>query len=68
MFSGLLDSGAGGEREVSSGNLPLSEGVLEYSGETTGIGTPHASRAGGTVADIQERKLKDIPTMYAWIS
>ena len=37
MFSGLLDSGAG-EREISSGNLPLSEGVsVEYSGETTGI-------------------------------
>ena len=40
------------EREISSGNLPLSEGVLEeYSGETTGIGTPHTSRAGGTIAD-----------------
>ena len=53
------------EREISSGNLPLSEGVSEeYSGETTGIWAPHASRAGGTVADIRgnrENQLK--PTL-----
>ena len=29
MFSSLLDSGAGGEREISSVNLPLPEGVSE---------------------------------------
>ena len=40
-------------REITSGNLPLSEDVSEeYSGETAGGGRPHASRAGGTVADI----------------
>ena len=40
------------EREISSGNLSLSEGVSEeYSGETTGGAKPHASRARGTVAD-----------------
>ena len=41
------------EREISSGNLPLSEGVSEeYSRERPGIEAPHASRARGTVADI----------------
>ena len=38
---------------LPKGNLPLSEDVSEeYSGETPGGGTPHASRAGGMVADI----------------
>ena len=41
------------EREISFGNLLLSESFSEeYPGETTGIWEPHASRAGGTVADI----------------
>ena len=40
---------------LPKGNLPLSEDVSEdYSGETAGGGTPHASRAGGTVADISK--------------
>ena len=54
-FLGFWISGAH-EREITSGNLPLSEGVSEeYSGETTGDGAPHASRAGGTVADFSEK-------------
>ena len=43
------------EREITSGNLPLSEDVSEeYSGERASGGRAHASRAGGTVADIQD--------------
>ena len=38
---------------LPKGHLPLSEDVSEeFSGDAAGDGAPHASRAGGTVADI----------------
>ncbi len=54
-FSTCLDLWISGahEKEITSGNLSLSEDVSEeYSGERAIGGRPHASRAGGTVADI----------------
>ena len=52
MFSGLLDSGTGGERDFLWKSTSLRGSLGGVFGERPGTEAPHASRARGTVADI----------------